>query len=150
MPRRKLPPQTPWTNSPDDVEAAFYEALSSGNLDALMALWSEEDEICCIHPGGQRLDGQAEIREGFAQLFANGGLQINAEVQHRWHSMTSAAHSVVERVPLDVDGQPQWGFVLATNLFVQTAAGWRIVLHHASPGAPQAPLAAMAPSDVLH
>lgn len=150
MPRRKLPPQTPWTNSPDDVEAAFYEALSSGNLDALMALWSEEDEICCIHPGGQRLDGQAAIREGFAQLFVNGGLQINAEVQHRWHSMTSAAHSVVERVPLDVDGQPQWGFVLATNLFVQTGAGWRIVLHHASPGAPQAPLAAMAPTDVLH
>ncbi|MGA8009839.1 MAG: nuclear transport factor 2 family protein [Thiomonas sp.] len=150
MPRRKLPPQTPWTNSPEDVEAAFYAAIGSGDLDALMALWAEDDEICCIHPGGQRLDGPAAIRNGFTQLLANGGLQINAEVQHRWHNTSSATHSVVERVQVEVDGAPQWGFVLATNVFVQTSAGWRLVLHHASPGTPQTPLDAMAPSDVLH
>ncbi len=150
MSRRKLPPQTPWTNSPDDVEAAFYEALGSANLEALMALWSEDDDICCIHPGGQRLDGNAAIRDSFAQLLANGGLQINAEVQHRWHSVTSAVHSVVERLQVEVDGKTQWGFVLATNVFVQTAGGWRLVLHHASPGAPQTALDTIVPGDVLH
>jgi ketosteroid isomerase-like protein len=150
MPRRKLPPQTPWTNSPEDVEAAFYDALLSGNLDALMALWAEDEEVICIHPGGQRLDGMAAIRDSFSQLFTNGGLQISAEVQHRWYSMTSAMHSVVERVQIEVDGKPQWGFVLATNFYLQTPAGWRLALHHASPGTPQTPLDAMAPGEVLH
>ena len=28
---------------------------SSGDIDRLMGLWSDDDEICCIHPGGARL-----------------------------------------------------------------------------------------------
>ncbi|MGE0071473.1 MAG: nuclear transport factor 2 family protein [Thiomonas sp.] len=150
MPRRKFPPQTPWTNTPDDVEAAFYDTLASGNVDALMSLWAEDEDVCCIHPGGQRLDGHAAVRDGFAQLLAGGGLQINAEVQHRWHSLSSAVHSVVERMQVEVDGQMRWGFVLATNVFIHTPAGWRLVLHHASPGMPQTPLDIILPGDVLH
>ncbi|MET0266304.1 MAG: nuclear transport factor 2 family protein, partial [Duganella sp.] len=28
-----------------DVEAAFYDALNRADLDALMALWADDDEI---------------------------------------------------------------------------------------------------------
>jgi ketosteroid isomerase-like protein len=150
MPRSKPPVPAPWAESADDVEAAFYDAMASGDLDALMALWAEDEDICCIHPGGQRLDGAAAIRDGFAQMFGSGGLRINAEVQHRWHSLGCATHSVVERVQVEIDGRPQWGFVLATNVFLHTPAGWRMVLHHASPGTPQTPFDAMAPSELLH
>ncbi len=150
MPRRKPLPRTPWTNSPDDVEAAFYEALVNGNLDALMALWADDEDVVCIHPGGQRLDGLDAIREGFAQMLSGGGLQIAAEVQHRWLGISSATHSVVERVQVEVDGQPQWGYVLATNFYLQTPAGWRIALHHASPGTAQTVLDVLGPGDVLH
>ena len=150
MPRRKPPPGTPWTTSPDDVEAAFYEALLGGNLDALMALWAEDEEVVCIHPGGQRLDGLDAIRDGFAQLLGNGGLQIAAEVRHRWLGLSCATHSVIERLQIDVEGRLQWGYVLATNFYVQTPAGWRIALHHASPGATQSALDALGPGEVLH
>ncbi|HWI81551.1 YybH family protein, partial [Ramlibacter sp.] len=39
----------------DDVEAAFYEALQTGDIEKLMACWADEDEIVCIHPGGPRV-----------------------------------------------------------------------------------------------
>ena len=31
----------------DDLEAAFYDAFNRGDLDALMAVWSDADDICC-------------------------------------------------------------------------------------------------------
>ena len=41
--------------SPDDIEAAFYEALQTGDLEKLMGCWADEDDIVCIHPGGPRI-----------------------------------------------------------------------------------------------
>ena len=38
--------------SPDEVEAQFYEALQRGDIEQLMALWADDDEIVCVHPGG--------------------------------------------------------------------------------------------------
>lgn len=150
MPRRKLPPTAQWAQSPDDVEAAYYEALLTGNVDAVMALWSEHDDISCVHPGGQRLDGQAAIRDSFAQIVSEGVLKISAETQRRWTGVSHAIHTVVERVQVGADEDPEWGFVLATNVFILTAGGWRLVLHHASQGTPHAALDALVPGEVLH
>ena len=41
--------------SPDDVEAQFYEALQQADLEKLMAVWSDDEDIACIHPGGPRI-----------------------------------------------------------------------------------------------
>jgi ketosteroid isomerase-like protein len=51
--------------SADDVEAQFYEALASGDIERLMALWSEDDEVACVHPGGPRIVGHAAVRASF-------------------------------------------------------------------------------------
>ena len=40
--------------SADEIEAAFYEALQKGDIDRLMACWSDDDEVVCVHPGGHR------------------------------------------------------------------------------------------------
>ena len=32
---------------------------------------------------------------------------------------------------------PQRAYVLATNIFVKTPQGWRLLAHHASPGSPR-------------
>ena len=46
-------------------------------------------------------------------------------------------HSVLERVRRhDQPTAPQSAWVVATNVYVKTAQGWRLVLHHASPGTP--------------
>ena len=35
-----------------DIEAAFYDALSRADAQALMTLWADDEEIVCVHPGG--------------------------------------------------------------------------------------------------
>ena len=57
----KVPPAT--LASPEEAEQQFYEALQHGELDRLMAVWGDEDEICCVHPAGPRLVGVIAIRE---------------------------------------------------------------------------------------
>ena len=46
---------------PEEAETAFYEALEKGDLEAMMAIWADDEEVVCIHPGGQRLTGQSLI-----------------------------------------------------------------------------------------
>ena len=72
-----MPPTKPQTAhlmaSPDDVEAQFYEALREGDSDKLIAVWSDDDDAVCVHPGGPRVVGTRAIRAAFDAMFANGG-----------------------------------------------------------------------------
>lgn len=133
--KRTAPPPAP-ADSPDEAEARFYEALRQGDLAALMALWAEEDEVVCVHPGGERMVGTAAIRASFEGIFGSGGIPVLPEQVHRLQHAEFALHHLVERIEVPGDGAPQTGWVMATNLYVKTALGWRIASHHASPGLP--------------
>ena len=64
-----------------DAENAFYEALERADLDTMMAVWSEDEEIVCVHPNGQRLAGQATVREAWRQMFAGGpSMRVRIEI----------------------------------------------------------------------
>jgi uncharacterized protein (TIGR02246 family) len=123
--------------SPDEVEAQFYEALQQGDIERLMAVWADDDEIVCVHPGGFRAIGAAAIRASFEAAFTNGGIPVQPEQVHRLHPLGCALHHLVERIVVAVEGGTQTGWVLATNFYLKTALGWRLASHHASPGTPQ-------------
>ena len=53
----------PTLASAEQAEAAFYRAFEKADLGAMMAVWAEDEEILCIHPGGQRLIGMDAVRE---------------------------------------------------------------------------------------
>ena len=118
----------------DDVEAAFYDALQSGDIDKLMACWADEDDIVCVHPGGPRMIGATAIRAAFEAMFANGSIRAWPERLRKVESLGSAVHHLVERVELLGPEGPRNAWVLATNVYHKTAQGWRMVAHHASPG----------------
>ena len=65
--------------SPDDVEAQFYEALREADIDKLMALWADDDEVFCVHPGGPRVVGPRAIRVAFEAMFSNGRINAHPE-----------------------------------------------------------------------
>lgn len=127
------PPAANLIGSADEVEAEFYEALRRGDLERLMALWADDDEIVCVHPGGTRIVGSAAIRASFEAIFANGGIPVRPEQVHRLAAMGSALHHLVERVEVRGEQGPQTAWVTATNLYLKTAQGWRLAAHHASP-----------------
>jgi ketosteroid isomerase-like protein len=118
----------------DEVEAAFYEALQTADLDKLMACWADEDDIVCVHPGGPRVVGPVAIRATFEAMFANGSIRAWPERVRKTVSVASAVHNLLERVEVLAAGRPQHAWVIATNVYHRTAQGWRMVAHHASPG----------------
>jgi uncharacterized protein (TIGR02246 family) len=140
MPRTARPPNPVVAGSADDVEAQFYEALQRADLDALMAVWADDDEIVCVHPGGPRLVGMAAIRASFEAIFANGAIPVVPEQVHRLQWVGGSMHHLTERIEVAGEGDTkQTAWVMATNVYVKTAQGWRMVAHHASPGSLQEP-----------
>jgi uncharacterized protein (TIGR02246 family) len=137
--------------NPQEAEQAFYEAFQRADLDAMMAVWAEDDEVYCVHPGGPRLTGLEKIRESFRQIFANGAtmrFQIKGVQQMRGGML--AVHSVYEQIALVGERRPA-NAVVATNVYTNVAGGWRMLAHHASPvaSAEAQPQAEMPPA-VLH
>jgi uncharacterized protein (TIGR02246 family) len=121
--------------SPEDIEQQFYEALQAADLERLMELWADDEDICCVHPGGPRVVGFGAIRAAFEAVFAQGAIAVHPERVRRLQADTTAVHHVLERVQVaGAEGQPQSAWVIATNVYLKTALGWRIIVHHASPG----------------
>jgi hypothetical protein len=52
--------------------------------------------------------------------------------------MMLAVHSVFERFVIpEAKPEAQPVPIVATNVYLRTAAGWRMIVHHASPAPPQ-------------
>jgi uncharacterized protein (TIGR02246 family) len=120
-----------------DAENAFYEALERGDLEAMMAVWAEDEDIICVHPTGPRLSGQDQVRESWAKIFSAGaGPRVHITHQVAVTGMMIAVHSVHENFTLEGDPRAPVP-VVATNVYLRTAAGWRMIVHHASPAPTQ-------------
>jgi uncharacterized protein (TIGR02246 family) len=123
-----------------DAENAFYEALERCDLEGMMAVWAEDEEIVCVHPAGTRLSGQDQVRESWAKMFAAGPrARLTIEQQVAISGMMLAVHSVFERFTIpEVKAEAQPAPIVATNVYLRTAAGWRMIAHHGSPAPGQA------------
>jgi ketosteroid isomerase-like protein len=143
---RPAPPLAP----PDEIEQQFYEALQRGDIDRLMAVWSDDEEISCVHPGGPRVVGAAAIRSAFEAIFANGAVNARPEKVRRLLTHSSAVHSVLEHIQIMTTEGPQSAWVVATNVYLKGAQGWRLVAHHASPGSPREMQEIVEAASVLH
>ncbi len=136
--------------TPQDAETAFYEAFENADLEAMMAVWAEDEEVVCVHPSGPRLTGHAQIRESWRQIFANGpSLRFHLTGQQYLRGMLLSVHSVYENIVVTGETAPR-NPIIATNIFLLTEKGWRMLLHHACP----APVSAKTSNDpaptVLH
>jgi uncharacterized protein (TIGR02246 family) len=135
--------------TPQDAEAAFYEALEAGDLEAMMEVWAEDEDIVCVHPGGPRLAGFDEVRSSWAQILGSGQrLKVHVSNQVVLSGMMLAVHSVHESILVQGEARPR-APIAATNVYLRTGNGWRMILHHGSP-APQATRASVESPKILH
>ena len=135
--------------TPQDAESAFYEALEAADLEAMMEVWADDEDIVCVHPGGPRLAGFEQVRSSWAQIFGSGQrLKVQISNQVVLSGMMLAIHSVHENILVQGESRPR-AAVAATNAYLRTGNGWRMILHHGSP----APVEARAPAEspkILH
>jgi ketosteroid isomerase-like protein len=135
--------------TPQDAEQAFYKAFERADLAAMMSVWAEEEDIVCVHPGGARHTGVVEVRESWRQILAQGqGLRFHLVGNRVFTGRMISIHSVYEHVTVAGESRPA-NPVLATNIYLLTDRGWRMLMHHASPLATAAPSKEPPPS-VLH
>jgi ketosteroid isomerase-like protein len=135
--------------TPQDAEAAFYEALETGDIEAMMEVWAEDEEIVCVHPGGPRIAGYDKVRESWTRILASGQrLKVQLSDQVYLQGMMLSIHSLHENIATGSDAARQRPMV-ATNVYLRTGGGWRMIAHHSSP-APQLQRAAAEAPKTLH
>lgn len=122
--------------TPQDAEAAFYEAFVKHDLDAMMEVWADDDEVYCVHPQGQRITGVAQVRESWRQIFTGGqNLRFQVRQQQVIQAMMVSVHSVYEQITIVGEARAR-GCMVVTNVYTRTERGWRMIVHHASPAPP--------------
>lgn len=120
------------------VNTAFYEAFENADLDTMRDLWLDHEESLCVHPGALPVRGTPAISRSWALIMANTPYiqffltDVEVSVRDEVASVTCT-----ENVLTADDRAGPEGFggarAVATNVFVRTADGWRLWIHHASP-----------------
>ena len=119
------------------VEAAndeFYAAFETADLDRMAAVWDDQAEVVCVHPGWDALRGQARVMRSWALIFANTPYiqfflsDVEVTVQGDLAVVTCAENI------LTAPGEPRGDAkVVSTNVFRLAEGRWRMTLHHGSP-----------------
>ncbi len=117
-------------NTPEEAEIAFYKAIEQADIQALGQVWSLDENIVCIHPGANRIEGRAQVLESFSDMFAESptmGFSISDALQTESDGL--AIHLVREEI--EFDGQLV-SIMVSTNIYHREDGGWRMLLHHSS------------------
>ena len=122
----------------ETANAAFYAAFEAADLDAMTELWMDDPETMCVHPGALPVRGTAAINRSWAVIMAN-----TPYIQFFLTDVESsvlgdvASVTCTENVLTAAERSEEAGFngakAVASNVFVRTADGWRLWIHHASP-----------------
>jgi ketosteroid isomerase-like protein len=109
---------------------AFYDAHEGRDLDAMRDIWAHTDDAVCTHPGWPILRGWEVIEESWRRIFAGPGR--NQFIVTNEAVVTAGDTAWITLDENLVDGFST-GTIAATNVFLRTADGWKMVLHHGSP-----------------
>ena len=109
---------------------AFYDAHEARDLAAMAALWGDDDDIVCTHPGWPILRGRDDVLGSWARIFGGPGRNQFIVTNEAVTAIGDTAWITLDENLVD---RFATGTVAATNVFVRTAGSWRMVLHHGSP-----------------
>jgi ketosteroid isomerase-like protein len=111
----------------------FYRAFERLDIEAMRAVWLDDDSIQCVHPAGERLIGRERVLGSWQAIFM-GTERIRFELQDLTIETVGdfAWASAIERIRPGQAEEPV-SEAVATNLFVRRESGWKLLLHHASP-----------------
>jgi ketosteroid isomerase-like protein len=122
----------------ETVNGAFYAAFEAADLDAMTGLWIDDPEAMCVHPGALPVRGSPAINRSWALIMANTPYiqffltDVETSVLGDVASVTCTENVLTADETTD-DGAFNGAKAVATNVFVRTAEGWRLWIHHASP-----------------
>ena len=111
------------------ANAAFYDAFQSCDVAKMKAVWSDSDDVTCVHPGHPLLSGADRVLNSWRALFASAGGMPKLEAQRQRVVLRGAAAWVTcNEAP---EGEPS--ALEAINVFERRDGRWYMVHHQAGP-----------------
>lgn len=122
----------------DEVRAAndaFYRAFRERDLAAMDALWATQAPVACLHPGMDALIGREQVMGSWRGILAHPDApKLECSSVHVFVLGDAAYVTCHEGTP------GSRATLVATNVFMREAGGFRMVCHQAGPlSAPQQP-----------
>jgi ketosteroid isomerase-like protein len=116
-----------------EANHAFYRAFESLKIEEMERVWAKGAEIQCGHPGWRVLRGWGPVMESWKRIFENTpAMQFTlTDVKVDVHGETAWV-TLYENLKSSLQGQEYTAAILTTNIFVKTAEGWRLIVHHGS------------------
>src|SRR5690606_2016824 len=94
--------------TPEAAESAFYAAFEARSLDAMMAVWADDDSIACIHPLAAPLNGYAAVAAGWRSMFeAAGQFRMQIETAHEIREAGQVIRIVREYLIIGQESEPR-------------------------------------------
>jgi ketosteroid isomerase-like protein len=115
---------------------AYYDAFERRDLDAMSDVWLHDDEVVCTHPGWKTLHGWGAVAGSWFALFGGPQQLQFILTDERVHLAGEVAWVTVDE---NLISEQLGATVAATNVYRRVDGGWRMVLHHGSPVAPNGP-----------
>ena len=119
-----------------EANQRFYDAFGALDIAMMEAAWEPSERAMCVHPGWRPIVDWDLIRDSWQRIFDNTTLMhfnlryLNVVVQGDCGWVTC-----VENITSVLQGQASNFGILATNIFVRSPEGWRMIAHHASSAA---------------
>ncbi len=105
---------------------AFYESFNNKDVQAMRRTWSRREDLICIHPGWNVLQGRQAVLDSWRAILQNPE-QPRILVRDAGVTMLGEVAIVISREL--VAGSP----LASTNLFVKEDGDWRLLHHQSGP-----------------
>ena len=123
--------------SVEATNQAMYEAFESADVDRMARVWDDvaPADVVCVHPGWPMLRGRDHVLRSWSAVMAGTDyIQFFLTDVRISVSGDTAVVTCTENVLTEVTERTRGaGAVVATNVLVRRADGWRVQVHHGSP-----------------
>ena len=120
---------------------AFYDALETGDIDLMGAVWAEEGCVC-VHPATDPIHGRAGVLRSLSLIMANTTyIQFfitDVEVTRTGdHAVVTCTENILTAAQHGQQGESEGEALVsaratALNAFVRQGGSWRLWVHHAT------------------
>lgn len=132
MSRRLKAPKSLF-GSASELETAFYAALSQGDIEAMMRVWSDDEEIICILPNLPYAQGHIAVHDLWENLFNIGQFKAHILATHTFDNLLTAVHTLLVHIQLTTrSGETQAFNLHTTQVYLKSEQGWRMSVYHAT------------------
>lgn len=117
-----------------EINKSYYKAFENFDIETMAQIWSNTDDVVCIHPGWDILVGWEKVKEGWNKIFMEETLlkftirNPNVIIRDKVGII-----SCIEEIFISSRETISQTFIATTNLYQETTNGLKLFYHHSSP-----------------